>query len=162
HHRSGANQRIDRVNGIGNPLLMPRLEEFKHIDGGCCMSARLDLAWRRPRVIGQSIESGRVNLRNDDFCSFNLLERPNRDVLALRRSDPVHQPLPSEPPRANLMARESINRFRSQPACLCGYFRPSQLPAVEQIALVLPRARPELDERTKGALLRLPNRAGVQ
>jgi hypothetical protein len=45
---------------------------------------------------------------------------------------------------------------------LCGYFRPAQLPAIEQVALILARARPKFDKGTKRAFRRLPNRAGVQ
>src|SRR5215831_20325757 len=126
------------------------------------MSAGFDLPWRRPCVIGQSIESARINLGNDDFCSFYPVERPDRDVFALRSSDPVQQPHPGEAAGADLMPRESIDRFRPYSACLCSYFRPSQLSAAEQIALVLARARPELDKGTKWTLARLPNRAGVQ
>src|SRR5690348_10577483 len=126
------------------------------------MSARLDLLRRRTRAIRQSIECRGINLGNDDLSRRYRLERPDRDRAALRSRDPVQQPHSGEAPGADLVTGEPVDRFRPKPSRLRCDFRFSQLPAVEQIALVLVGARPEFDERAKWTFLRPPNRASVQ
>ena len=162
HHGSGAGQRIDCVNRIGNSSVVSRIEEFEDIANNSGVSARFGLLWRRPRATRQSIEGGRINLGNNHFGGFDRVEWPNRYIGALRVSDPVQQSHSGEAARTYLMPGKSIDRFGPKATRLCRHFCSTQLPTVKHIALVMIGVRPELDERTKWTLLRLPNRAGVQ